>query len=111
MKFVIPPSLALLAYLKGRYKVVRSLWSTSRPIKDDEAPFGFGKIYPHGRSEAQIVDLLSPAIIEAIKDREHSGRVHATAYLNRLEARTQERMAHVGPFLPKENASGSSNAA
>lgn len=39
MKFVIPPLLALFAYLEERYEVVRSVWSTSRPIEGDEARY------------------------------------------------------------------------
>ncbi|OQE21785.1 hypothetical protein PENSTE_c011G05908 [Penicillium steckii] len=97
--------------LEGRYEVVRSVWSTSRPVKDDEAPTGYGKAYTHGRNEAQIVDFWSPAIIQAIKDRENTGRTLTRAYLDGLKEREQERIAHVGPFLPKDNAATASNNA
>lgn len=111
MSYVIPSAVAPISYLEGRYEVVRSVWSTSRPVKDDEAPTGYGKVYAHGRNEAQIVDFWSPAIIQAIKDRENTGRTLTRAYLDGLQEREQERMAHVGPFLPKDNAATASNNA
>ena len=102
--------LPLFTYLEGRYEVVRSVWWSSRTVKDTAAPSGFNKIYAYGRNEAKLVDLWSPAIIQAIKDRENSGRVLKLDYLERLQERAQERMAHVGPFLPERNAAGSSTA-
>ncbi|KAJ5376691.1 hypothetical protein N7509_013577 [Penicillium cosmopolitanum] len=100
----------LFAYLEVRYGVVRSWWSSSQKVKDTEAPYGARRIYAHGRSETQIADLWSAAIAQAVKDRENSGRILGVEYLKNLQEREQARMAHVGPFLPEQNAAGSSIA-
>ncbi|CAI7564981.1 unnamed protein product [Penicillium pancosmium] len=106
----VKPLLRLFAYLEVRYGVVRSVWRSSRQVKDSEAPYGVRTIYAHGRSETQIADLWSAAIAQAVKDRENSGRILGVEYLKNLQDREQERMAHVGPFLPEQNAAGSLTA-
>jgi hypothetical protein len=100
----------LFTYLEGRYGVVRSVWRSSRTVKDTVAPSGVSRIFAHGRNEAQIVDLWSTAIAQAVKDRENSGRILRLEYLETLQERTQERMAHVGLFLPEQNTVGSSGS-
>jgi hypothetical protein len=102
--------LPLLAYLEGRYEVVHSVWRSSRKVKDAAAPSGFNKFYAHGRDEVKVVDFWSAAIIQGFRDRENSGRVLRMEYLERLAERARERMAHVGSFMPEQNAAGSSTA-
>lgn len=105
LRFCLYP---LFTYLEGRYEVVRSVWWSSRPVKDTEALSGYKPIYAHGRNEAKLADFWFAAIAQAIRDKEK--RVLGTIYLEGLQERAQERMAHIGPFLAEQNAAGSSTA-
>lgn len=98
----------LFRYLNSRYEVVHSAWHSSRKVKDSTVPCGYKNVYAHGRDEAKLVDLWSPAIIQALKDRENSGRILRFEYLERLQERTQERIAHVESFKAKQNEAQSS---
>lgn len=99
----------LFTYFEGRYEVVRSVWWSSRPVNDTKTPSGLRKVYAHGRNEAKLVDFWSAAIAQAVKDRENAGgRVLGLEYLESLQERERQRMAHVGPFLPEQNVAGSS---
>ncbi|CAI7636290.1 unnamed protein product, partial [Penicillium manginii] len=96
LRFCLYP---LFTYMEGRYEVVRSVWRSSRTVKDAKAQSGLSKVYAHGRNEAKLVDFWSAAIAQAVRDRENLGRVLGLEYLESLQARAQERWAHVGPFL------------
>lgn len=94
--------------LESKYKVVNSVWKSSREIKDITAPSGSRKVYANGRDEGKIADYWAPALIHA--GNEGRCQTLTEGDIDRIQRRPRERMENLRSFQSGHNRASDSTA-
>ncbi|XHF99735.1 hypothetical protein AWENTII_003225 [Aspergillus wentii] len=86
----------IIWFLERRYEVVRSVWYSSRDVKDSRHPAGWRKVYACGHDENALADLWGPAVTQAAWERRLYGDVLSEQEVERLLRAGRERRERRG---------------
>lgn len=98
----------VIYFLESKYKVINSVWKSSREIKDITAPSGWRKVYANGRDEGKIADFWASTMIQA--GNEGRSQILTEGDMDRIQRRPRERMENLKSFQPGHNGASDSTA-